>query len=89
MSGCEPLAVAVAVKSAGLPDVAERVFVFGVIVMAVMPLRKTVAVAVACNPSASAVIVADPRLIPVRIPVFGSTGAMVGVSLDQDMPLFT
>ena len=88
MSTLLPLAVAVAVKFCTLPEM-EAVPVLGDTVIAVTPLRKTVAVAVEVKPSASAVIVAVPRLIPVMIPVFGSIGATEGVSLDQDTPLFT
>ncbi len=89
MSTCAPFAVALAVKSAGNPDVMETVPELGLTVMAVTPLRKTVAVAVALSPSALAVIMAVPKDTPDNTPLAGSTVATRGESLDQLTPLLT
>ena len=75
-----------AVKLAEDEPLTETVAVVGVTAMAVMPLRKTVAVAVAVKPCARAVTVVVPRETPLGTPVEESMARTFVEKLDHVTP---
>jgi hypothetical protein len=77
------------VKSWVVLEPTDTVATVGLTVMAVTPLRKTVAVAVAVSPWASAVMVAVPNETPVSTPLAALIVAIVLSLLDQLIPLVT
>src|SRR5580692_5331678 len=83
-----PLAVAVNVNVAVLRVVLSTLPLVGLTEMAVMPPRKTVALAEAVTAWAFAWMVAVPRETPWSEPP-GVTVATAGVSLDHETPLET